>query len=237
MAANCNTVVLSFIAGVSNGYAQAQTPGGAGNLTLNGSLVSGGVGTADAARRVVAVSSNVGDTTQTLTITGTDRYGNTISNTVTLNGTTNVYSALDFLTVTRIAISAATVGTVTAGTSSGGGAGIPIGSSQWIIDNFLAEFWALGGGITGPAGTTYTLELTYDDPNKVGSSLIASPQQFSLQPQSFIPPHVYVFQTLSAVSGDNQFAFANQPIFAHRLTINSGTGQVVMQSIQAGQRG
>ena len=239
MNSNPSTVILSFVAGSTNGYATSQAVGGAGNLTLNGSLVTSGVGIADKARRVIITSANAGDTSQTVTVTGTNQSGATITNSVTLNGTTGVVTALDFKTVTQIAMSAATAGNITAGTSTGASTALPIGSSAWQVDNFLWHFWALAGGITGPAGTNYTLECTYDDPTKIatGTSLVLSPQQFFMNPEGFVPPHVYAHPTIANVSGDNQFDYANHPIFAHRLTINSGTGQVVMQSIQAGPTG
>lgn len=237
MNSNPSTVILSFVAGSTNGYATSQAVAGAGNLTLNGSLVTSSVGIADRARRVIITSANAGDTTQTVTVTGTNQSGATISNSVTLNGTAGIVTALDFATVTQIALSAATAGNITAGTSTGATTALPIGSSVWQVDNFLSRFWALAGGITGPAGTSYTLECTYDDPNDIGSSLVVAPQQFAMNPASFIPPHVYPHPTIANVSGDNQFDYANHPIFAHRLTINSGTGQVVMQSIQAGPTG
>lgn len=237
MNSNPSTVILQFAAGSTNGYATSQAVAGAGNLTLNGSLVTSGVGIADRARRVIITSASAGDTTQTVTVTGTNSSGVTITNSVTLAGTTGVVTALDFKTVTQIAMSAATAGNITAGTSTGSAPALPIGSSDWQVDNFLAVFWALGGGITGPAGTNYSLECTYDDPNDLGPTLTAMPQQWSMNPASFRPPHVFAHPTITNVNGDNQFMYANQPIFAHRLTIVSGTGQVVMQSIQAGPRG
>ena len=137
------------------------------------------------------------------------------------------YSARDYLTVTAVSSGAATAGAITIGTNG-------VGSSVWVIDNFLAHFWALAGGISGPAGTTYTLEHTYDDPNDFGATLTVAPAQWSMNAPSFVPPHVWSYSAIVAATLDNQFNYANWPIFAHRVTINSGTGQVVMQSIQAG---
>lgn len=224
--ANPNVKIIQLTAAVANGISTSQTPGGAGNLTITGSLATAGIANLVVPQRVFIASSGA-DAARVFTITGTDRNGNVQTDVVTGVATpTPVASARDFLTVTRIAVDAATAGAITAGTGG-------VGSTDWQVDNFLAHFWALFVGITGPAGTTYTLEFTFDDPNALPPSLTASPQQFSMEALSFVPPHVYA-TSVAAATGDKTFAFVDQPIFAHRLTINSGTGQVVMQSIQAG---
>ncbi len=223
---NPSTLTLQLAAAVSNGIALSQTPGGAGNLTLNGSLVTGGVATMDVARRVL-ISTAGADAGRTFTITGTDRGGNVQVEAITGIATgTSAFTQRDFKTVTKIAVDAATAGAITAGTNG-------VGSSDWVVDDFLCRVWALSGGIQGGA-TTYTLEVTYDDPNKTGTSLVVSPQQWSMNPASHVPPLVWPYPTITSVTGNNQFDFPDHPIFAHRLTINSGTGLVVMQSIQAG---
>lgn len=224
---NPSTLTLQLAAAVSNGIALSQTPGAAGNLTLNGSLVTSGVATMDVARRVL-ISTAGADAARTFTITGTDRYGNVQVEAITgiPTGTTGA-TQRDFKTVTKIAVDAATAGAITAGTNG-------VGSSDWVVDDFLCRVWALSGGIQGAAATTYTLEVTYDDPNKTGTSLVVSPQQWSMNPASHVPPLVWPYAPINNASGNNQFDFPDHPIFAHRLTINSGTGLVVMQSIQAG---
>ena len=171
------------------------------------------------------------DVARTFTIYGTDRNGNTQSEAITGIATgTSGYTKRDFLTVTRVAVDAATAGAIRVGTNG-------VGSSEWIVLDFLARVWFVGGGISGPAsGTTYTPECTYDDPNKTGTTLVASPYQFSMEPASYVPPHVWPVPptgtAISAASGDTSFNFANHPVFAVRLTINSGTGTVTMQVIQ-----
>jgi len=214
-------------AAASTGVAQSQTPLLAGNLTLNGSLVTSGIATTDVARRI-QIASTGADSAIVFTVVGTDRYGNAQSETVTgvANGSPQ-YTARDYKTVTRIGVSGATAGAITAGTNT-------VGSSDWVIADLYATTWDLAGGIAGPAGTTYTLEETYDDPNKTGISLTPAPYQFSLEPASYSPPLVWAYPAIIAASGMSRFDFSNHPIFAHRLTINSGTGRVTMQTIQSG---
>lgn len=181
----------------------------------------------DVARRIIIASSGA-DSAIIFTVRGTSRDGNAQSETITGVATpTPVQSVLDYKTITSITPSGATAGNISAGTNG-------VGSSVWVVDNFLVNSWSLAGNLSGPAGTTYSLEYTIDDPNDIGPSLTAAPQQFSMNPASFVPPHVYVYNGISVANGDNRFGFPEGPIFAHRLTINSGTGQVVMQSIQGG---
>lgn len=223
---NPSTVSLSLVAAVSNGIAQSQQPLAAGNLTLNGSLVVNGVALMDVARRVVIASTGA-DSGKVFTLFGRDRNGNYQSETITgvVSGTTQ-YSLGDYLMIIAITVSAATAGNITVGTNG-------VGSTVWVVDNFLQVGWALGGGITGPAGTTYTLEHTYTDPNSIAGQGQIGAQQFSMSPGGAVPPHVYVYNGIVAASGDNQFMYS-WPIFAHRLTINSGTGLVTMDSLRSG---
>jgi hypothetical protein len=93
--------------------AASQAVTGAGNLTINGSWAAAGVATVDWPRTIAVASSNGGDTTQTVTITGTDLYGATMTQALTLNGETTVATTKAFYTVTQIAVSAALTGNIT----------------------------------------------------------------------------------------------------------------------------
>ena len=105
-----------------DGYSLSATlPAGA--VLITGALAVAGVGIADVARSVQAVSANVGDTTQVLTITGTDIYGAAVQATVTMNGTTVVETLKAFKTITSISSSATSAGAVTIG--SGTNLGLP----------------------------------------------------------------------------------------------------------------
>ncbi len=144
-----------------NGISTTQTPGGAGNLTITGALASGGVATFDVPRNVVAVSASGTDSTQTLTYTGTDYLGVPLVETVTLTGTTTVQGLKAFLTVSRVAVSAATVGAVIVG--SGDKFGLP----YRVNDNGYAQFrWDAtwnNGSATFVAAVTSTATATTGD--------------------------------------------------------------------------
>jgi hypothetical protein len=222
--ANPSKLTYQLIASVSNGVALAQQPAAAGFLTLNGSLVSGGVATFDTARRV-QVSSTGADTGVIFTIVGTDRYGNVQVGTVT--GVTNgspIGSALDFLTVTAVSASAGTAGNITVGTSG-------VGSSAWQLDNFLASAWALAIACSGPGGTSYTVEHTYDDFTLVTP---VNTNNFSLEASSSSPPVAWPNPVIANVAGNYETRYVDWPIWGHRLTIVSGTGLVTMWQTQTG---
>lgn len=98
------------------GIAASQTPaaGGVQNLTIDGSLASGGIATCDVARRI-EISSAGDESARTFTLTGTDRNGATISETLT-GPNTSVISVLDYKTVTAITVDANTAGAVASST-------------------------------------------------------------------------------------------------------------------------
>jgi hypothetical protein len=222
--ANPSHLSYQLAALVANGVSLAQEPAGAGALLLNGSLVSGGVATFDTARRV-SVASTGNDAGVVFTITGTNRNGGVQTGTVTgvVSGTP-VNTLQDFLTVTGVSSSAGTAGNITVGTSG-------VGSSPWVLDNWLAPAWALSIACLGPAGTTYTVEHTYDDFNQISTNL---PYGFSLEAASNVPPTPWPNPIINGVSGANEVRYIDWPIFGHRLTIVSGTGLVTMWSMQAG---
>ena len=98
-------VTFSFAAADDNGICTTQTATATGgsSLTINGALATGGVATMDAPRHV-SVTSTGNNSAKTFTFTGTDRFGNAITEALsgptggTVNGTKN------FNTVTAVAI-------------------------------------------------------------------------------------------------------------------------------------
>lgn len=108
----------------ANGIALAQQTAGAGNLVLAGALASGGVATLDTQRKVGIASA--GDLSAiTFTVYGTDGQNQVISESLVGPNNNTVSTILDFLTVTRVAVSAAVGTDVTVGTT-GVGASFPI---------------------------------------------------------------------------------------------------------------
>ena len=150
---------VTLVAAVTNGVALSQSLAGAGDLTLNGSLVSGGVATFDAPRRV-GITSAGNDSGITWTITGTSRpeQGSiTFSETIAGADAGTAQTTQDFATVTSIAGSGATASTVTAGTTS-------TGSGPWVPwDQYQTDFQVSCAGFVLSGSPTWTVEYTYDD--------------------------------------------------------------------------
>lgn len=214
-------VSLQLAAADADGLALAQALGGAGNLNLNGVLVTGGVGEFDVARRV-AIASVGDDSGLTWTVYGTDRNGNSQSESFAGANAGTVFSERDFLTVTRIAGSAATAGNVTAGSNA-------VGSTQWFVREWMS-MGTLGVLMYFAAGiaATANFEITFDDPN-VG--LDRPPYQASPEPQSASPPIAVSppgWSGLNASKVDTVII----PHFAWRLTVTAGTDEVVLQVIE-----
>ena len=154
---NPTTFTLAPTVGVANGIALSQTAAGAGNVTLNGSLVSGGVATFDVARPV-AITSTSDLSLLTFTIIGTSRYGYSLTVTKTGPNNTTVYTSQDFLTVTSITISGSTSGnSFTIGTND-------VVATQWYVGDFKTGKPLMG--VIKVTGTlNYTVQFTQKDLN------------------------------------------------------------------------
>ena len=94
----------------ADGICQSQTPGAAGNLTINGALAAG-----IPTQQHVTIYGGSNESGKTFTIYGTDQGDQAISETLTGPNAGTVTSVLNYKTVTRVAVSAATAGAVTVG--------------------------------------------------------------------------------------------------------------------------
>lgn len=104
-------------------------------------------------RGVSIVSSNSGDTTQTVTITGTDINGQTLTQTLTLNGTSGVNSTKAFAIVSSVVVSATTTGTLSCGYTNVLGIPVPLPITGFILKEIF-------DGVTATAGTTVVADQT-----------------------------------------------------------------------------
>lgn len=109
-------IAFTLTAASANSVCLSQTPGGAGNLTINGALASGGVATMDVARHL-SVASTANLSALTFTFTGTDRYGQALTEAIAGPNNGTVKTTRNFKTVTQIAISGAAGGALTVGTA------------------------------------------------------------------------------------------------------------------------
>jgi len=100
-----------------DGYVSAVAVPAAGEVVMDGALLVSGVGVADVARGVI-VDSSAADITQTVTVTGTDKYGAPLVEDIALNGTTAVPGLKAFKTVTKIEVDILMAGTLDVGTTN-----------------------------------------------------------------------------------------------------------------------
>lgn len=214
-------VTMTLVTADADGIAQSQTPGAAGNLTINGALASGGVATLAVPRRVL-VTTVSDESGKTLTIYGTDWFGRAITEVMTGPNATTGYTAQDFKTVTRVAVSAAFTGAVTVGTNG-------IGSSPWLLLNRNAAEFAVGVQVVVSGTVNYTVQTTSDDimgaydPSSGIWANAAVPTPFN--------------DSILAAQAANGTTEIDYPCQAVRLLINSGTGTATMTAIQQGIRG
>lgn len=97
-------------------------------------------------RALVLVSSNAGDTTQTVTVTGTDDYGVALTQAIALNGTTSVNGTKAFRTVTSVVSTAALAGNLSVGTRDVLGLPVYLPGTGYVLRE-------LQDGATPTAGT------------------------------------------------------------------------------------
>jgi hypothetical protein len=197
----------------ANNIALSQTVTGAANVVLNGALVSGGVATLDKPRQVLIT--NVGnDSGITFTVVGTDRYGASLSQTVTGTSGSSVATTVDFATVTRITTSGSTsVSGITVGTNT-------VAGSDWVrFDEYAPSNISIQCTVSNTVN--YTVQSTLDDPN--------SPTN----PVSVVNVNWVNSSDTNVVSAtatkQSNFLFA--PVYA-RVVVNSGSGSVTTTFVQ-----
>lgn len=136
----------------ADGIALSQTPLGAGNLTLNGVLASGGAVTLGD-QQFVSITWAGNDAARTATVTGTNRSGAAITGTIAGANIGVTASTVAFYTVSQIAIDAATAGALTAGVN-GLGYSRPVVLDQYIAPMNLALYFIPSGTITAEVQDT-----------------------------------------------------------------------------------
>lgn len=211
-------------AAASNGICTSQSGSAGTPLTLNGSLVSGGVATIDP---VVAVTNTGGlgrrvvlaysGTDTSFTIVGTNGSGNNITDTA-VGSSGAAQSNMDFVTVASITPVGGGLTSLTAGTNG-------VGSSPWWLINWQGYApISVGVAIELVTGAVnFTLQYTYDDPNNLSLGLTY--------------PIPWASSTISGASASIDGVLPNSVggvCKAARVLINSGTGELRCRFVQAG---
>lgn len=178
---------------------------GAGTFTLNGALVSGGVGNLVTAQRV-GVTSAADDSGITFTVTGTDRYGRAQSETISGKNADIAFTKKDFLTVTSVSRSGSTGGAVTIGT-------IGLGSSEaFIVDRFVNPNNHMTSVVSADISTIYSIEVSDDD--------LSPAYDLANNDTTWWKAPNFADQT------GNQRGLVEGPMSMMKLTVHSGTGLV-----------
>lgn len=138
-----------------DGIAAAQQMVGAGDLTLDGALVSGGVATMGN-QQIVSLYSAGNLSARTFTVYGTDKNGNSITEAITGPNATTVSSTKNFYTVTRVAVNGAVASDVEVGVT-GLGQSVPYALDLSITPPYIAV------SIGTPSGGTYKMQYTYEN--------------------------------------------------------------------------
>jgi hypothetical protein len=195
-------------AAAANNIGLSQTLGAAGNVTLNGALVVGGVAVLDQPRRIIVTSSG-NDSGITFTAYGTDWSGNTIQSVATAGGNTAAVDlGVSFATVTRIDASGATAATITVGTNG------VADSRPVFLDPFGFGPTLIHAIVSGTVN--YTVKYSQDDPNGVGGYGVP----LYIQNASWFND---ASLANTAISG--QVSLTTAPYMV-QVTMNSGTGSV-----------
>lgn len=205
----------TLAAASTNNIATSQTPVGAGNLTLNGAAVVGGVAVLDTQRQVL-ITQAADETGHNFTVYGTVDGGATTSEVVAGSATASVHTTQSFKTVTRVAIDSAATGALQVGTNS-------VGATPWQIVNWDISPINLGLAVIVSGTVNYTVQYTLEDPSGTYPNGTAQPTAFGI----------------SALTSKTQAldSSVTTPVAAVQLQINSGTGTATLVLLQAGIQG
>lgn len=155
-------ILSNAIIGDVNGLViAAVTP--VGNVPLDGVLQTAGVANLDVARGVLVDSSNAGDTTQVVTVTGTDIAGEPLVEDITLDGTTAVPGLKAFKTVTAISVDVILAGNLTVGTTDVLGLDVRFLNIFDRLHTLIASTGAADAGTMIPADQTSPVTNTTGD--------------------------------------------------------------------------
>lgn len=140
----------------ADGIAQSQTPLGAGNLTLNGALVTSGVAVLGA-QQFITIDCAGADAGRTFTLYGTGQTGQAVSFTMAGSNASQTVSTVGLKRVTRVAVDAATAGAVIVGVNGKG-------RSYPVIMDLLANPTTVSVYLVVTGTIDYTVQDSPNDP-------------------------------------------------------------------------
>lgn len=208
-----NASIVSSINQFSQIISITASAGTAGAITVG----HYGTATLDIARQIL-ITDGGNDTGITFTLSGTDWYGEPISEAVTGASGATAVSVLDYKTITSIATSGAVATTVTIGTNG-------VAHSPWVNFDPYAATSPISIQVTpSAAGANYTVQQTLDNPTSFGNTAITPANMTWVN-----HPDANLVAATTTIQGN----YAYQPAFA-RILLNSGSGSATGTFIQAG---
>jgi len=200
---------MTLVAPSTSNICASQTPAGAGNLTINGTLASGGaVSLSDGYLVSITSASNI--SARTFTVTGTDADGQAQTSTITGPNATTVYGTKYFKTISSISVDAATGAALTVGTDD---AAV---SKTYPTSNAYMGSEVIGLMVDVTGTVNYTLQYTMQD------------VQNGAQPSTLTwISHDYIAAQTADVGGN-----ITVPVRAIRMKINSySSGAIVVTDV------
>lgn len=206
---------IDIAAAVADGVVTAETPADGVDLTLDGSLVSGGVATPTYPTQVTFASTDDLSTVE-FAVYGTGTDNNPLSEVITGPNNNTVTGTKTFKTVTRIAV--ATASTFTTETVDAGAAAVGIGDGAWWpLDIYTPnQVTNISCNILASGSATYSVQYTNEDPFDTSITQLA------------------VAHPVAALTGasTDQTAFTTTLMRAVRVNVASGAGQLRVTVVQ-----
>ena len=207
---------INIAAATSNGIVTSTKPEDGVDLTLNGSLVSGGVATPGYPTQV-SFASNSNLSTVLFTVYGTGTDNNPLAEVITGPNNATVTGTKTFKTVTRIAV--ATASTFSTERVVAGTAAVGIGTGNWWpLDIYTPnQVSTISCNILASGSATYSVEYTNEDIwNLPAANCLA------------------VAHPVAALTGatTDQTAFTTTLMRAVRVNVASGAGQLRVTVVQ-----
>jgi hypothetical protein len=206
-----------LVAGSATFYSASATPISGTPLTLTNAV--------PAVPRKVLLTFGSEASARTLVVTGTNGSGNPIQETLAVpsGGASTVSTVQDFASVTNaLPLGGGWTAAASLGTSG-------VASSDWKIVNsqmFGPTEISFAVSVTGTIN--WSIELAYTNPNNNANAVGGAFGNY--------PTPVTVWAAASGLTSQTGAAQGtiNDPIYAWRMTINSGTGTVTVTAIEAG---
>ena len=201
--------IIDPIAGDVDGLVTAAGSGAtaaAGDVPIDGAFLNAitGFGDINGARNIVIDSTNAGDTTQVITITGRDIVGNAQVENITANGVTEVAGQKAFSVVESISNSLVFAGNLTVGTSATL-ANIELGLDLQLLNLFDVLHSLDAVGATEGSITNWTVADVTDPPTATTGDARGTFNP-ETAPDGAVDTHLYYIGNLTKDAYGNNFA-------------------------------